>query len=76
MVTDLIKQKLESKNFMITYNTSKLISFCFVCKMYFKLIKVVVRTGATGAQAPTEIWQRVQGTRPDKGEGLPTIKIS
>ena len=27
----------------------------------------LVRAGATGAWAPAEIWQRVQGTRPDEG---------
>ena len=27
----------------------------------------IVRTGAMGAYAPAEIWQRVQGIFPDKG---------
>ena len=29
--------------------------------------RALVRAGATGAGAPTEIWPRVQGTCPDKG---------
>ena len=31
------------------------------------LFRGLVRAGATGAWAPTEILQRVQGTRPDRG---------
>ena len=31
------------------------------------LNRALVRAGATGARAPAEIWQWVQGTRPDKG---------
>ena len=38
--------------------------------------RVLVRAGATGARAPAEIWQRVQGTRPDKGAILVNSKKS
>ena len=34
------------------------------------MARALVRAGATGAWAPAEIWQRVQGTRPDKGAVL------
>ena len=36
--------------------------------------RALVRAGATGARAPAELWQRVQGTRPDKGAILVNIK--
>ena len=36
--------------------------------------RALVRAGATGAWAPAEIWQRVQGTRPDKGAILVNSK--
>ena len=38
--------------------------------------RALVRAGATGARAPAEIWQRVQGTRPDKGAILVNSKKS
>ena len=38
------------------------------------LCRALVRAGATGARAPAEIWQRVQGTRPDKGAILVNSK--
>ena len=39
-----------------------------------KYYRALVRAGATGAWAPTEIWQRVPGTRPDKGAMLTNSK--
>ena len=41
-----------------------------------QLHRALVRAGATGARAPAEIWQRVQGTRPDKGAILVNSKKS
>ena len=38
--------------------------------------RALVRAGATGARAPAEIWQRVQGTRPDKDAILVNSKKS
>ena len=40
---------------------------CMIYTLNFILSRALVRAGATGAWAPSEIWQRVQGTRPDKG---------
>ena len=46
-------------------------------KKYVRLkYRALVRAGATGARAPAEIWQRVQGTRPDKGAILVNSKKS
>ena len=38
------------------------------------MVRALVRAGATGAWAPTEIWQRVHGTRPEKSAILLNIK--
>ena len=38
--------------------------------------RALVRAGATGTRAPTEIWQRVQGTRPYEGAILVNSKKS
>ena len=38
--------------------------------------RALVRAGATGARAPAEIWQRVQGTRPDKAAIIVNSKKS
>ena len=43
---------------------------------YFLDIRALVRVGTTGALAPTESWQRVQGIRPDEGAILLSKKIA
>ena len=50
--------------------------FLEVCCHQNSDYRALVRAGATGARAPAEIWQRVQGTRPDKGAILVNSKKS
>ena len=43
-------------------------------RVSISIIRALVRAGATGARALAEIWQRVQGTCPDKGAILVNSK--
>ena len=46
----------------------------FKIENYLTTFRALVRAGASAAWALTEIWQRVPGTRPDKGTLLPNSK--
>ena len=47
-----------------------LLSTAYYCQQNQSESRALVRAGTTGACAPTEIWKRVLGTRPDKGATL------
>ena len=40
------------------------------------IVRAVVRTGATGAFAPVNFWQRVLSTRPKKGFPMKSLKTA
>ena len=40
------------------------------------ICRALVRADATGAWAPTEIWQQVPGTRPEKGAMILNYKYA